>query len=129
MWLFTKYGFYSAVCARQGDGGHGQPVDENRVMVRARLRQHLEALKTRFPDVLGDAEIREFLGTDYAYRIFVKKRSWATVAAELADEIAYDNFKAEVAQGSAGDDYEAALHDVWSVMNRLQKRAQKPGKP
>jgi hypothetical protein len=21
MWLFTKYGFYSAVCARQGDGG------------------------------------------------------------------------------------------------------------
>ena len=23
MWLFTKHGFFSAVCARQGDGKHG----------------------------------------------------------------------------------------------------------
>jgi hypothetical protein len=27
MWLFTKQGFFSAVCARQGSGMHGQPVD------------------------------------------------------------------------------------------------------
>ena len=27
MWIFTKYGFYSAMCARQGDGKHGQSVD------------------------------------------------------------------------------------------------------
>jgi len=39
MWIFTKYGFYSAVCARQGDGSHGQPVDPDRIMVRARVRQ------------------------------------------------------------------------------------------
>ena len=45
MWIFTKYGFYSAVCARQGDGRHGQPVDPNRIMVRCRVRQHLETLK------------------------------------------------------------------------------------
>jgi len=29
MWIFTRYGFFSAVCARQGDGGHGQPVDKS----------------------------------------------------------------------------------------------------
>jgi len=27
MWVFTKHGFFSAVCARQGGGEHGQPVD------------------------------------------------------------------------------------------------------
>ena len=123
MWLFTKYGFYSVVCARQGDGGYGQPIDENRLMGRARLQQHLEALSTRFPALLGDARILAFPGSDYAFRIFVPKTAWVTVAAELTEEIAYDNFKAEVARGSAGDDYEAALHEVWSIMNRRQRRA------
>ena len=35
----------------------------------------------------------------------------------------YDNFKSEVAryQGSDGDAYEDSLHEVWSVMNSLQK--------
>lgn len=56
MWLFTKYGFYSAVCARQGDGKLGQPVDPNRIMVRARVRRHLETLKEGFPDLLGDKD-------------------------------------------------------------------------
>jgi hypothetical protein len=44
MWIFSKYGFFSAVCARQGDGSHGQPVDPERMMVRARDQGHLEAL-------------------------------------------------------------------------------------
>jgi len=41
----------------------------------------------------------------------------------LAVELDYDNFKFKVAvhQGHAGAAYERALHDVWSVMNRLQK--------
>ena len=45
------------------------------------------------------------------------------VVAELTEETDYDNFKSEVArhQGKAGAAYEHALHDVWSVMNRLQK--------
>ncbi len=123
MWLFTKHGFYSVVCARQGDGGHGQPIDANRLMVRARLRYHLVALKTRFPALLGDAEIRAFPGSDYTFRIFVPKTVWVAVAAELTKEITYDNFKAEVARESADDVYETALHDVWSVMNRLQRQA------
>ena len=69
MWLFTKHGFYSAVCARKGDGSHGQPVDPNRIMVRARVRSHLDALKDCFSDLLSDCEIKDFSGTDYAFRI------------------------------------------------------------
>ena len=123
MWLFTKYGFYSVVCARRGDGGYGQPIDENRLMVRARVRDHLDALRKRFPDLLENAAIRAYPGSDYAFRIFVAKSDWVAAMAALTEEIAYDNFKAEVARGGAGDDYEAALHDVWSVMHRLQERA------
>jgi len=123
MWIFTKYGFYSAVCARQGDGGHGQPVDPGRIMVRARLRTHIEALKDRFSDLLGDCEIKEFVGTDYAFRIFVDKPVWSQVLVGLADDMDYDNFKSEVArfQRRDGDAYEHSLHKVWSVMYELQK--------
>lgn len=43
--------------------------------------------------------------------------------AGLAEETDYDNFKSEVArhQGRAGTAYEHSLHEVWSVMHRLQR--------
>src|SRR5205809_7645837 len=97
MWLFTKHGFFSAVCARQGDGRYGQPVDPDRIMVRARMRGHLEALKGHFPALFAGCEIRESAGTDYTYRIFVAKPAWAEIVAALAAETDYDNFKSEVA--------------------------------
>lgn len=124
MWIFTKYGFYSVVCARQGDGSHRQPVDPKRMMVRARVQKHLDALKIRFPDLLAESEIKEFVGTDYAFRLFVEKPVWTQIMEELANEIDYDNFKSEVGrhQGLVGKDYEHSLHEVWSVMNRLQDR-------
>jgi len=78
MWIFTKQGFFSAVCARKGNGKHGQPVDPDRIMVRARVRGHLEALMKRFPDLLGESEIQEFVGTDYAFRVFVQKPTTTT---------------------------------------------------
>jgi hypothetical protein len=123
MWIFTKHGFFSAVCARQGDGRHGQPVDPDRIMVRARLRGHLEALKKRFPNLLGQCDVQESASTDYAYRLFLPKSAWVQVLAGVAEETDYDNFKSEVArhQGRAGAAYEHSLHEVWSVMHRLQK--------
>ena len=62
MWLFTKHGFYSAVCARTGDRRHGQPLDADRIVVRARVREHLNALKDRFPHLLGQCEIMGDVG-------------------------------------------------------------------
>lgn len=124
MWIFTKYGFFSAVCARGGNGGYGQPVDPDRIMVRARLREHLEALKGRFPELLGGSEVVATGGTDYAFRLFADKAVWAQVLGMLAEETDYDNFKSAVAreQGQAGAAYEDALHEVWAVMHRLQRR-------
>ena len=123
MWIFTRYGFFNAVCARQGTGKHGSPVDPDRIMVRARVRRHLEDLKQRFPDLLNACDIREFAGADYAFRIFADKPAWSAVLSRLGDETDYDNFKSEVAryQGRAGTAYDRSLHDVWSVMFQLQK--------
>ena len=83
----------------------------------------MEVLKDRFSDLLGDCEIKEFSGTDYAFRIFVDKSVWSQVLVGLNEEMDYDNFKSKVArhQGSEGAAYEHSLHEVWSVMNRLQK--------
>lgn len=121
MWYFTKYGFYSVVCARQGDGGHGQPVDPTRVMVRARSRRHVEQLISRFPEQLGDGEIHTTPHTDYAHRVFLDKAVWAEVSRELVLDCDYDNFKsAASAHQPAGDAYADALHDVWETMLRLQ---------
>jgi len=123
MWLFTKHDFFSAVCARQGNGESGQSVDPHRIMVRARLSEHLENLKQRFPELLAGCEIREYQGSDYACRIFVPKSIWTRVVEQLAQETDYDNLKSEEArhQGPTGRAYENALHKVWEVMYRLQR--------
>jgi hypothetical protein len=123
MWIFTKYGFYSVVCARKGKGRHGQPVDPDRMMIRARDEDHLEALQERFPDQIGSCQIQKTAGTDYACRLFAPKSVWADILAQLANEMDYDNFKAEVArfQEAQGRAYAHSLHEVWTVMKEMQK--------
>src|SRR5687767_11117776 len=91
MWLFTKYGFFSVVSARDSSGG----VDIATLQVRARLRGHLVSLIERFELA---AEVVETRDADYRFRILVPKTTWSTVAGELATEINYANFKGEVAR-------------------------------
>jgi hypothetical protein len=123
MWIFTRHGFFSAACARQGDGRHGQPVDPDRIMLRARVRALLEGLKRRFPDLLAHCEVEEFAGAGYAFRVFVARSVWSQVLSGLAEETDDDNFKSEVArsQGKTGATYARSLHEVWAVMYELQK--------
>ena len=62
MWIFTRYGFFSIACASKTDG----TIDPDKVMVRARLHEHLVSLKYRFPDSeLGKAAILSWDGRDY----------------------------------------------------------------
>jgi hypothetical protein len=122
MWLFTKYGFFSAVCARIGRGEPAQPLDPGRIMVRARLPEHLEALKSAFPDLLRTCEVVETAGSDYAYRIFVPRSAWTRLATLLAEGIDYGNFKSEASRHGASEAYEGALDQVWTTMRDLQER-------
>lgn len=116
MWLFTQYGFFSVVCARQGRGAVGQPVDLDRMMVRSRSKEHLVALQQRFEPQLGESPIVETDNSDYRYRIFIPKIAWNTIQSALADEIDYDNFKSAVSKAGGTTEYLHALHDVWSVL-------------
>jgi len=119
MWLFTQYGFYSVVCARDL-AGNPTHIDSDTFMVRARCRQHLESLKERFSQ-LAASEITDTSNTDYRFRIVVAKTVWADVAQEMAAEIDYSNFKERAERRSHDDRYVDALHAVWGVMERLQR--------
>ncbi len=121
MWLFTRFGFFSATCARAADGKGA--VDPDIIQIRARVRNHLENLKHFADELLENAKILDFLHTDYRYRIIIPKETWATVASMLAQDTDFGNFKSACHREleSTGADYVHALHNVWDIMYRLQK--------
>ncbi len=122
MWLFTRYGFYSIACAQKEDGSR----DVSTMMVRARRKTHLHALQKRFAQ-LAASEIVLLPGRDYKYRLIVAKDVWAKIVAELASEQEWSNFKNEATRfgGAGSSDYIHALHEVWGIMNDLQRREPK----
>ena len=91
MWLFTQYGFFSVVCARDLTG-KTKDIDPNTFMVRARSCQHLGSLQSRCADLRG-FKISDTKNPDYRYRLVVPKSVWEQVASELTAEINYGNFK------------------------------------
>lgn len=93
MWIFTRYGFYSIASA----GDEYRALDAKSVMIRARLKVHLQNLKKRFPE-LEDVEILVWPRRDYRYRIIIPKAQWVAVVAGLASEQEWSNFKNETAR-------------------------------
>ncbi len=120
MWIMTKYGFFSAVSARQGDGSAGNAPDPTRMMIRARAVEHLNNLIARFPAQLSGCEPYESAATDYPCRIFADKDVWRDIVDQIVAEVDYDNFKSEVHRADLTDDrYAQALASVWGVMHRV----------
>jgi hypothetical protein len=121
MWLMTTIGMFSAVCPRT-EKGRGGKVETDKIMVRARVRGHIEALQERFGE-FGEAELIETPNADYRYRIIVDKAAWAEAVGRMIDEQDYTNFKnaADSRQGRSGTAYVHALHRVWDVMYELQR--------
>ena len=118
MWLFTKHGFYSVVTAR---GPTGAPVPEH-MMVRARRRDHLQNLLDKFPEEFSGRFIVETTESDYRFRLFLLKEDWIDVAAQLAAEITYNNFKDQIADQP---EYAELAGDVWLTMYGLQEPRQR----
>ena len=114
MWLFTTHGFYSVTTAGR-----------RKVQIRARVRDHLERLKSAFRKQLR-GPIIETPDADYRYRIIAGRDAWQKVASQLADEIDYPNFKNAVFNEFGQDNYETALHRVWAIMHGLQPRRPLP---
>lgn len=119
MWIFTRWGFFSCVCAREGDGDLEESVDPQQLMIRARARVHLETLQSHLPDLIGACEIMEYPDADYPFRIFVGKGIWSQVMIALSQELDYDNFKNAVSQEPELDDplYLERLNEIACIMH------------
>jgi hypothetical protein len=120
MWMFTPIGFFTAVCARKGNGEPWQEIDPDRIAIRTRTRQQLENLIARFHDDLGGVPIWDDAHADYPYRIFVAKEVWLRIATALADDVSYDRFKPAIIEFPGKEEYHDRLLDVWAVMLHSQ---------
>ncbi|MGE3550054.1 MAG: hypothetical protein AB7I29_09190 [Geobacter sp.] len=105
MWVFTNKGFVSIVQHYQ---------DPDTLLVRARKRQHLEAL---FPGY----EVQETLtGKDYWYRVFTRRGDVARIIADQVQGIDYGNYKGSIPPSEQA--YHDACSAVWGVMYDYQRR-------
>lgn len=107
MWLFTTSGFFSVVAHRG---------DRHTVLVRARAEEDLENLRSQH---LPGIDIVENDGSDYRWRAYVPRADWERVAARLAAEVDYPNFKDAVAERQGHERAERYMR-IWSVMRGLQ---------
>lgn len=111
MWLFTTDGFFSAVQDQN---------DTERIMVRARQKKDLEAMLEKLE--LEDTRILEWFGSDYRYRVFIRRLEWAQYVLGEIMALHYTNFKDAAL---APDDHErsAAYHSIWSRLVAWQDSA------
>jgi len=106
MWLFTKNSFISVVQHRE------RPDD---VLVRARVRKHLERLFSN-----EAKEIYTDEGADYKYRLLISKKELAeVVSAYIMQRLDYDNFKA--AQEADDPTWKRFLSAAWAEGCKLQQ--------
>ena len=106
MWLLTTRGFYSVVADLD---------DADRLLVRARVEDDLLALRDLLPaiDPWLDRD------ADYPWRAKVSREDWAAVAAALAGEIDYRDFKNAVADRQ-GRERAWVYAGVWETLRELE---------
>ena len=88
MWIQTTIGFFSIV---------QKPEDAERdtLTIRARSRDHLEALKASY--LLESGPIQAGGGTDYPYRLVAPRHAVEDAISMAVAAIDYENFKDAVA--------------------------------
>tara|TARA_R110000824_G_scaffold73584_5_gene187355 strand:+ start:134 stop:505 length:372 start_codon:yes stop_codon:yes gene_type:complete len=103
----TTDGFISVVKLHaEKDKDTGSSVSGDDLMVRSRVKGHLESL---FPG----HDIVHTPHRDYAYRAFVSRYEVAEIVYEEVIDIQYDNFKNSVV---ADNNYSAGLAACWHEM-------------
>jgi hypothetical protein len=127
MWIFhPALGHFSVVVPRNQQTG---AREQDRLMVRARRREHLELLGEAHP-VLSKAKILRSARADYMWRILVPREHFAQAMREMAEQIQFTNVKSEAAMHTdkVGADYVRMLHNCHGLFAKLQDRqADEPG--
>lgn len=65
---------------------------------------------------------------DYRWRVSLTRADFVTLAARLAEQVTYPNFKSAVAKQPDQASKSGPLHDVWATMARLQWDERAPAK-
>ena len=91
MWLFTKYGFFSAV---------ENFNDKNLIHVRANFSGDLERLCAAYG---VKPNVKQIPGSDYTFRMDFTRETWGEIVKEEALAIDYPNFKNAVHDGTKRD--------------------------
>lgn len=115
MWLWCEKGFFSAVQHRD---------KPQLVIVRARCRQHAEALA----DTLGIDRTGIIFtpDADYCCRIILTKATWGAFLKTAGEGIDYDNVKGNL--GKNDHAYHDAMMRCWSAMNDFQGETEGVGR-
>lgn len=110
MWLCLNDAFFSIV-----DPGDAAPPGSNGtcLLVRARIKGDLERY---FPE----AEILEDAGTDYRYRVIIKRAYVYELVTDSVTKINYTNFKDSVDSNTLLDLYHQFWDAAWSVQEKLR---------
>lgn len=116
MWLFTKYGMFSAV-------RESSKEEKGNMLIRSRKKQWLLWLMKAFPEI--DTDVIENGGTDYKYRIILDNATYEQVFSALVTEVDYTNFKGKVAGFNPDKQYAKMLHDVWDLGWDVQSKEEK----
>jgi len=117
----TVTGFYSVVTDTQRKG---------RMLIRARTKSDINNLFERHktdcptmePPTSDDAR-------DYRYRLSISQKDWMKLAAKLAGEVTYPNFKMAVHERADQADKKAAYAEIWWTMRRVQEHDGKDNVP
>src|SRR6476646_9903654 len=108
MWLVTVKGFFSVVTDNQREG---------RMLVRARCKADIYNLFDSYRECLPSIEkpISDE-SRDYRWRMSISKSDWIELAARLAGEIEYTNFKSTVHERLDQRNKDRAYLEIWGVM-------------
>jgi hypothetical protein len=117
MWLMTPDGMYSVVKPEVTDPffqAHGQEGD---LVVRARSKDDLEALRHWLPEMraIVPTEFR-----DYGFRVFVAADHVAWAVARMVLDIDYTNFKDQV-KITQGSERAGVYGRVWGDLLEIQE--------
>ncbi len=120
MWLVTVKGFFSVVTDNQREG---------RMVIRARCKADIhnlfESYRVSLPSIEKPTSSES---QDYRWRMSISKPDWIELAARLAGEIEYTNFKSTVHERPDQHNKDRAYLEIWGVMHRVQVAEPAPRK-
>jgi hypothetical protein len=127
MWLITEDGFYSVIAYNPKADRKSNSVFKSiakgpntHVLVRCRVKQHLEALRRVMPNLVIDDQS----SADYRYRAVMPRRKWKGYLNQMTDAIDYEGHYKEVVRDAQPKELRqpmySAMMSVWSIFAKLQ---------